>query len=217
MAIPIEAIRPGMLSYSVSSEMLPSPQRSLEQRFNTIKRRLHYFGNGVDLDRYDPRSDGLRLEDVIFHALSQDNENKWVVGSGLLDTWYRIPRFVSAGLSDFLIFDTSDEIWKAIASVEGKSGRNLQIAETIGKHSSFLHRARQKQTELLFLLQNVVPGRHDNPPKDVEIPPNKDVALLIIGTTPESDIPEEELVDPRSRFKEVRYQFFPFQRSTHAA
>lgn len=197
-------------------ERLSSPQSYREERLKELRRRgLHYFGNGIDLiynpDPQNPTA--YQYKNASFLTLAR-REREMLVASGVIDLFFTTQRLFKTGRPDGIHFDTTDpDVWIAYLISEWKSGKKLDVQESLGGNSSFLERVRQKDTDLLFLLQNIVPGRI-TPPKDVVIPPTREISVLFLGAYPE---PPEEIRDPKNRFREVRYEYFSSSQRAAAA
>lgn len=199
-----------------AGERSPSLQSYREQRLQELRRRgLRYFGNGIDLVyNNDPQNPvAHRYKTASFLALAR-REKGFLIGSGVIDLFFTSQKLSEAGRPDGIHFDTSDpDVWAAYLISEWKSGRKLDIQRSLGGNSSFLERTRQRDVELLFLLQSVVPARI-TPPKDIVIPPHKEISVLFLGSHSE---PPEEVRDPKGRFREVGYEFFPHPQVSVAA
>lgn len=188
-----------------------SPSSLREQRIRKLQKRLYYFGNGVGSVPFHSREhDGFAMEDAVFHALVREEEGL-LVGADLPNETYNLPRLKGTGGSDIWGFTIEPDglyVWNR--SFEVKSGKHLDVQETLGRQRSYIERTSQKPAELLYLLQNTYPKRLPFP-KNVWISQPREMAVTFIGM---DDLPSEPMVDEKGRFVNIFYRRFDFTART---
>lgn len=176
-----------------------------EFKFAELRGRVRYYGNSVaSVPAHSREGDGFEMEQAVLHALVREGRGM-LVGTDLPNETYNSPRLKGTGGSDiwgFSIIPDGLYVWDH--SFEVKSGKHLDVQETLGRQRSHIERTSQKPADLLYLLQHIYP-RCLPFPKNVWISQPREMIVTFIGL---DESPNEPMVDQKGRFPNVFYRQF---------